>query len=41
LEQVVGTLSKKQQGISNNIATALQTYQEEEAKVEEYYGHFY
>jgi hypothetical protein len=41
LEQVMGTLNKKQQGISNNISAALHVYQEEEAKVEEYYGHFY
>jgi hypothetical protein len=37
----MGLLLKKHQLLNTNIAQAFQVYQEEEAKVEEYYGHFY
>jgi hypothetical protein len=40
LEQFMGTLNKKQQGICNNINAALHVYQEEKVKVEEHYGRF-
>lgn len=41
LEVVMAALVKKQQGVNSNLACASQIYREEEAKVEEYYGHFY
>ena len=41
LEQVMTTLGKKQQFLNLEIANASQVYQEEENKVEEYYGQFY
>ncbi len=41
LEGVMGVLSKKQQMLSKSIESVFQGFQEEEALVEEYYGHFY
>lgn len=35
------SLSKKSQAINCHVSLAMQSLQEEEAKVEEYYGHFY
>jgi len=34
-------LTKKRQGLNMDISNASAVYQEEEAKVEEYYGQFY
>ena len=41
LDQVVNTLGKKQQLLSLEISNASQIYQEEEGRVEDYYGQFY
>ena len=41
LEEVSGMLGKKKQLLSSDINNVYQVYQEEEAKVEEYYGQFY
>lgn len=41
LDIVMNLLLKKHQLLDANIGEAFQVYQEEEAKVEEYYGHFY
>lgn len=41
LETTMTSLSKKSQTINSHITSAMQSLQEEEAKVEEYYGHFY
>jgi hypothetical protein len=41
LESTMSSLGKKSQAIGGQVGSALQALQEEEAKVEEYYGHFY
>ena len=41
LETTMASLGKKSQGIGSNIKQALSSFEEEEAKVEEYYSHFY
>jgi hypothetical protein len=37
----MGSLSKKKQEIDTEISESSQVYEEEEAKVEEYFGQFY
>lgn len=41
LDHVMNTLGKKQQLLNLEISNASQVYQEEEGKVEDYYGQFY
>lgn len=41
LESTMASLGKKSQGINGSIKQALGALEEEEAKVEEYYSHFY
>jgi hypothetical protein len=41
LENTMNSLGKKSQSISTHINLAFRSLQEEEAKVEEYYSHFY
>lgn len=37
----MGLLAKKQQQLNGTIGNAFEVYQEEEARVEDYYGQFY
>lgn len=37
----MGLLTKKQQLLNSTIGSAFEIYQEEEARVEDYYGQFY
>lgn len=37
----MGLLTKKQQLLNTTIGSAFEVYQEEEARVEDYYGQFY
>lgn len=41
LEEVTGMLGKKKQILNTDINNVYRVYQQEEAKVEEYYGQFY
>ncbi len=41
LETTMASLGKKSQSINNSIKQALNSFEEEEAKVDEYYSHFY